>query len=93
MNTEKSIVRLSDEERQELQSIVKKLKGTSQKVNRAIALLHADANGPDYTRFKPEYCREIFRRWEFVDTPVHGSWLNIAENEFSSSYHWTLHLI
>ena len=49
MNTEKYIVRLNDEERQELQGIVKKLKGSSQKVNRAIALLHADANGPDWT--------------------------------------------
>ena len=49
MNTEKYIVRLSDEERQELETVVKKLKGTSQKVNRALALLHADANGPDWT--------------------------------------------
>ncbi len=49
MNTEKYIVRLSEEERLELQTIVKKLKGTSQKVNRAIALLHADADGPDWT--------------------------------------------
>ena len=49
MNTEKYIVRLSDEERQDLEKIVKKLKGTSQKVNRALALLHADANGPDWT--------------------------------------------
>ncbi|MCL2119326.1 MAG: hypothetical protein FWH27_12965 [Planctomycetaceae bacterium] len=44
MNSEKSIVRLTDEERQELQSIVKTLKGTSQKVKRAIVLLHADAS-------------------------------------------------
>ena len=43
MNTEKYIVRLSDEERQELETVIKKLKGTSQKVNRALALLHADA--------------------------------------------------
>lgn len=49
MNTEKYIVRLSDEERHELQTIVKKLKGTSQKVTRALALLHADADGPDWT--------------------------------------------
>ena len=49
MNTEKYIVRLSDEERQDLETIVKKLKGTSQKVNRALALLHADSNGPDWT--------------------------------------------
>ena len=49
MNTEKYIVRLSEGERQELETIVKKLKGTSQKVNRALALLHADADGPDWT--------------------------------------------
>ena len=47
MDTEKYIVRLSDAERRELETIVKKLKGTSQKVNRALALLHADADGPD----------------------------------------------
>ncbi|MCL2118753.1 MAG: IS630 family transposase, partial [Planctomycetaceae bacterium] len=35
------------------------------------------------TRFEPEYCREILRRCEFVFTPVHGSWLNIAESELS----------
>ena len=36
MNTEKHIVRLSNKERQTLETIVKKLKGTSQKVKRAI---------------------------------------------------------
>ena len=40
-----------------------------------LALLHTDASGPDYTRFKPEYCREILRHCEFVDTPVHGQLL------------------
>ena len=72
MNTEKFIVRLSDEERQELETIVKKLKGTSQKVNRALVLLHAD-------------CREILRRLEFVYTPVHGSWLQCC---FFEERHW-----
>ena len=52
MNTEKYIVRLSDKERQELETIVKKLKGTSQKVKRAIVLLKADANGPNWTNEK-----------------------------------------
>jgi len=36
-----------------------------------------------YTRFSPAYAREILRRCEFVYTPVHGSWLNIAESELS----------
>ncbi len=42
----KYIVRLSDEERDTLREVVKKLKGTSQKVRRAQILLKADANGP-----------------------------------------------
>lgn len=45
----KYIVRLSDEERQELQTIIKKLSGTSQKVRRAQILLKADADGPSWT--------------------------------------------
>ena len=52
MNTEKYIVRLTDAERRELEIIVKKLKGTSQKVKRAIVLLKADADGPDWTNEK-----------------------------------------
>jgi Homeodomain-like domain len=45
----KYIVRLSAEERHELEGIVKKLKGTSQKVRRAHILLKADADGPNWT--------------------------------------------
>ena len=45
----KYIVRLTDEERQVLREIVKKLKGTSQKVRRAQVLLKADADGPNWT--------------------------------------------
>jgi hypothetical protein len=52
MNTEKYIVRLSEAERRELESIVKKLKGTSEKVKRAIVLLKADADGPNWTNEK-----------------------------------------
>jgi hypothetical protein len=45
----KYVVRLTNQERDELQGVVKKLKGTSQKVRRAQILLKADANGPDWT--------------------------------------------
>lgn len=45
----KYIVRLSDEERGELHEVIKKLKGTSQKVRRAQILLKADADGPNWT--------------------------------------------
>ena len=45
----KYIVRLTDEERGVLEGVVKKLKGTSQKVRRAQILLKADADGPAWT--------------------------------------------
>jgi hypothetical protein len=43
------VVRLTDQERGELVGVVKKLKGTGQKVRRAQILLKADADGPDWT--------------------------------------------
>jgi Homeodomain-like domain len=43
------VVRLTDQERNELQSVLKKLNGTSQKVRRAQILLKADADGPNWT--------------------------------------------
>ena len=45
----KYVVRLSNEERDTLHEVVKKLKGTGQKVRRAQVLLKADANGPGWT--------------------------------------------
>ena len=48
----KYIVRLSEEERSELKEIVKKLKGTSEKVRRANILLKADIDGPHWTDAK-----------------------------------------
>ena len=47
--SKKYVVRLSDEERQTLQHVIGKFKGSSQKVRRAQALLKADADGPDWT--------------------------------------------
>lgn len=45
----KYVVRLTDEERSALQQVVKKLKGSGQKVRRAQILLKADASGPQWT--------------------------------------------
>ena len=45
----KYIVRLTDQERGTLERVVKKLKGTSQKVRRAQILLKADTDGPAWT--------------------------------------------
>ena len=43
------IVRLTEPERETLEQVVKKLKGTSQKVRRAQMLLKANADGPGWT--------------------------------------------
>jgi len=48
----KFIVRLSDEERAVCREIIKKLKGSSQKVRRAQILLKADADGPVWSDAK-----------------------------------------
>lgn len=48
----KFIIRLSDEERQVCQEVVKRLKGSSEKVKRAQILLKADADGPAWSDAK-----------------------------------------
>jgi len=48
----KYIVRLSDEERNLCQEIIKNLKGSSQKFRRAQILLKADADGPGWADVK-----------------------------------------
>ncbi len=45
----KYIVRLSDAERETCNEVIRKLKGTSEKVRRAQILLKADADGPEWT--------------------------------------------
>jgi homeodomain-containing protein len=45
----KYVVRLTDQERDELKGVIKKLKGTGQKIRRAQILLKADADGPNWT--------------------------------------------
>ena len=48
----KYIVRLNDQERQELVAVITKLKGTSQKVKRAQILLKADVDGPNWPHYQ-----------------------------------------
>ena len=50
--SKKYVVRLTDEERQTLQQVVDKFKGSSPKVRRARILLKSDADGPDWTDAK-----------------------------------------
>ena len=65
----KYIVRLSDEERGSLNEVIKKLKGSGQKVRRAQVLLKADAEGPSWTESRrrlvaaPKRSRTFARAW------------------------------
>ncbi|MEO2017354.1 MAG: IS630 family transposase [Fuerstiella sp.] len=46
--------------------------------------LNTHTIGAFYEAFEPERARQYVRRIDFVFTPKHGSWLNVAENELSS---------
>src|SRR5262249_16128376 len=76
------VVRLTDQERDELRSVVKKLKGTAQKVRRAQILLTADVDGPNWPVERiaeafscrsgaVERLRQRLVEWGFEDT-LHG---------------------
>jgi hypothetical protein len=45
--------------------------------------LNTHTPGSLYEAFTPDEARRILRKLEFHYTPVHGSWLNMAELEFS----------
>jgi recombinational DNA repair ATPase RecF len=45
--------------------------------------LNTHTIGAFYDAFEPERARALVSRIEFHNTPKHGSWLNIAENELS----------
>ena len=68
---------------EEIEQLVMHDFASAEKVTIVLDNLNTHTKGAFYTKFKPEYCREILRRCEFIYTPVHGSWLNIAENELS----------
>ena len=45
--------------------------------------LNTHTPGSLYEAFKPEKAKELWDRFEFVYTPKHGSWLNMAEIELN----------
>ncbi len=46
--------------------------------------LNTHAGASLYKAFEPATARRLLGRLEFVNTPKHGSWLNMAEVEFSA---------
>ncbi|SET71405.1 DDE superfamily endonuclease [Nitrosomonas marina] len=45
--------------------------------------LNTHSGASFYKAFTPEHARRLLNKLEFVYTPKHGSWLNMAECEFS----------
>lgn len=75
----KYIVKLTAEERAELVEVVRKLKGTSQKVKRAQILLKADLNGPSWTD------KQIAEAFDCRVQTVEGVRRRLVENGFSET--------
>jgi hypothetical protein len=68
----------------EVEELLRTRYGSADKIILVCDNLNTHTTGAFYEAFAPEKARAIVRRLEFVHTPKHGSWLNIAENELSS---------
>ena len=68
----------------EMEELLRTRYASAEKVILVCDNLNTHTKGAFYETFEPETARQIVRRLEFRQTPKHGSWLNIAENELSS---------
>ena len=55
----------------------------AEKITLVIDNLNTHNAGSFYEKFPPEKAKALWDRFEFVHTPKHGSWLNIAEIELN----------
>ena len=55
----------------------------AQKIILVMDNLNTHAPGSLYETFSPEKAKELWDRFEFIYTPKHGSWLNMAEIELN----------
>ena len=55
----------------------------AEKITLVMDNLNTHKAGSLYERFTPEEAKRIWDRFEFVYTPKHGSWLNMAEIELN----------
>lgn len=53
----------------------------AEKITLVMDNLNTHKPGSLYETFKPEKARKLYERFDFVYTPKHGSWLNMAEIE------------
>jgi len=55
----------------------------AKKITLVMDNLNTHKAGALYDRFQPEEAKRIWDRFEFIYTPKHGSWLNMAEIELN----------
>lgn len=55
----------------------------AQKITLVMDNLNTQSPGALYEAFPPEQAKALWDRFEFVYTPKHGSWLNVAEIELN----------
>ena len=55
----------------------------AQKITLVMDNLNTHSPGALYQTFSPEQAKALWDRFEFVYTPKHGSWLNVAEIELN----------
>ncbi|MCP4392764.1 MAG: IS630 family transposase [Alphaproteobacteria bacterium] len=63
--------------------IVEEMYPDAEKITLVQDNLAAHKKSALYELFEPERARNILKKIEFIFTPKHGSWLNIAESELS----------
>jgi len=56
---------------------------TAEKITLVMDNLNTHVPGSLYETFQPNKAKAIWDRFEFVYTPKHGSWLNMAEIELN----------
>lgn len=62
----------------------------AQKITLVMDNLNTHGPGALYDTFPPEQAKALWDRFEFVYTPKHGSWLNVAEIELNVMIHQCL---
>ena len=66
-----------------MKDIADKLYPNAQKIKLISDNLSTHKPAALYDTFKPEEAKRIWDRFEFIHTPKHGSWLNMAEIELN----------
>lgn len=69
---------------QEVQALLRTRYASAERVILVSDNLNTHTKGAFYEVFAPATARSLVQRLEYCHTPQHGSWLNIAENEWSA---------